>query len=107
MSKELSKPALPRELMQVSLVGSTVFILYSLAMFIVPSALSWRVWQSGAPGIVKIIVIAPLIVLAGQGLHLLGWVAHEGFHFNLTRDKKMSALVGTLFGSMIGGFFTV
>lgn len=104
---EEPKPKLPRELMQVSLLGSAGFIAYALGMFVLPSFASWRVWQSMLPLAAKIALSAPFVLLSGQGLHLLGWVGHEGFHFNLSRNKRLSALVGTFFGSTVVSFFTV
>ena len=107
MIEDLKKPKLPRALMQVSLLGSVGFIAYALAMFVVPSFACWRVWQSALPLVAKLALSAVLVVMSGQGLHLLGWVGHEGWHFNLSRNKKLSAFVGTLFGSMVVSFFTV
>ncbi len=107
MSESLSKPRLPRELMRVSALGSSCFIAYALTLYIAPSAVAWVLWNTEAPAPLRIAGVLVLVMLSGQGLHLLGWVGHEGFHFNLSRNKTLSALLGVFFSSMIVSFFTV
>ncbi|MHB8545120.1 MAG: fatty acid desaturase family protein, partial [Leptospirales bacterium] len=39
--------------------------------------------------------------IAQQGLHLFGWIGHEGLHFNLVKNRRLSAFLGLSFSSMI------
>lgn len=102
------KPQLPRELYVKSLPRAALFLAFSTALWVVPAALafwiatdvSWPVWA-------RVAAWLPCCLLAGQGLHLLGWAGHEGFHFNLHEDKKVSAVIGIVFSSMIMSFMQV
>lgn len=47
------------------------------------------------------------MLLAQQGLHLLGWVGHEGLHLSLARNRYVSAGLGIFFSSMIINFMEV
>jgi fatty acid desaturase len=38
---------------------------------------------------------------------LLGWVGHEGFHFNLHDNRHVSALLGIVFSSMVAAFMQI
>lgn len=107
MREERSKPTLPRELTRVSVRGSAATIAYALAMYLLPWLAYGRIWASGTTMALRVCAVAPLVFLSAQGLHLLGWVGHEGFHFNLSRNKMLSAAIGTFFGSMVVGLFPV
>jgi len=62
------------------------------------------VLSSGLPVVAQLLLLVPLWLLCQQGLHLLGWVGHEGTHLNLHRNKYVSAVAGTLLSSAIPGF---
>jgi beta-carotene hydroxylase len=56
---------------------------------------------------IRLIAALPLLLLAQQGLHLLGWVGHEGLHLSLARNRYVSAGLGIFFSSMIINFMKV
>ncbi|HET7538531.1 MAG TPA: fatty acid desaturase [Polyangiaceae bacterium] len=93
-------PTLPREFYVRSSAGAYGFIALSLSLWLVPGALAswlarsahWSWWALGP-------ALALLCFVASHGLHLLGWVGHEGFHFNLFHDRVTSAIVGVLVSS--------
>jgi len=55
----------------------------------------------------QVISVISLGLLSQQGLHLLGWVGHEGFHFNLHDNRHLSAVIGIVFSSMVGTFMEI
>ena len=101
------KPKLPVEWLRASFVGSSAFVLYALSMIGLPLLGAAEVMHGGLPSPLKALLVVPLLIVAGQGLHLLAWVGHEGFHFNLARSKRLSAFLGVLFTSPIAFFSTV
>jgi beta-carotene hydroxylase len=95
MNKNLSeKPRLPPELYRPSRFGAAAFISYSVALFIVPAALSRFIVGTDLPMAIRLIAALPLLLLAQQGLHLLGWVGHKGLHLSLARNRYVSARLG-------------
>jgi fatty acid desaturase len=108
MNKNLSeKPRLPPELYRPSWFGAAAFISYSVALFIVPAALSRFIVGNDLPMAIGLIAALPLLLLAQQGLHLLGWVGHEGLHLSLARNRHVSTGLGIFFSSMIINFMEV
>jgi beta-carotene hydroxylase len=108
MNKNLSeKPRLPPELYRASRFGASAFISYSVALFIVPAALSRFIVGTDLPMAIQLIAALPLLLLAQQGLHLLGWVGHEGLHLSLARNRYVSASLGIFFSSMIINFMEI
>jgi fatty acid desaturase len=77
------------------------FALHSVALFVLPAwAAVWLqasalFWPARALGVLA------LWLLAQQGLHLLGFVGHEGFHLLLHRNKYASAIIGIVASSMV------
>lgn len=101
------KPRLPPGLYRRSRLGASVFISYSVALFVVPATLSRFIAGTDLPVTVRLIAALPLLLLAQQGLHLLGWVGHEGFHLSLARNRYVSAGLGIFFSSMIINFMEI
>lgn len=102
------RPQLPRELQGKSFIGAALFIGFSTALFMIPAGIAfWLATWSPWPVWARVVAWLPCCVLAAQGLHLIGWVGHEGFHFNLAENKKVSAVVGLLFSSMIMSFMQI
>ncbi|QRN94336.1 fatty acid desaturase [Archangium violaceum] len=100
-------PRLPRELYTPSLVGGASFIGYAVGLFVVPAWLAVELVSSPVALALRIPGVLALLLVAQQGVHLLGWVGHEGFHFNLHRNRYVSALLGIFFSSMVLSFFQV
>ncbi len=99
--KYFKRPKLPSELEQISYLKSALFVLCSLLLYVVPGYLAYQTWVSLMPVYIKIPVMCILLVLAQQGLHLIAWVGHEGFHSNLHRNKYISAYIGIALTSLI------
>jgi beta-carotene hydroxylase len=104
MNESSRRPKLSPEIYRPSRVGAFVFITYSLALFVIPAALSRLIAGSDLPMVVRALGLLPLLLLAQQGLHLLGWVGHEGMHLSLTRNRYVSAILGIFFSSMVINF---
>ena len=99
-------PTLPREFYARSPAGALGFIAFTLALWLVPGTLA--TWLARAGHLFLWALVPALTVLcfvAGQGLHLTGWVGHEGFHFNLFRGRLKSAIVGVIVSSATVVFF--
>jgi len=102
------RPQLPRELQQKSGLGAALFVGFATALWLIPAAFAfWLATDAPWPAWARVVAWLPTCLIAGQGLHLLGWVGHEGFHFNLHDNKRVSAVIGTLFSSMIIGFMQI
>src|SRR5262245_12399463 len=95
---------LPPEIYRPSRLGAFIFITYSVALFVIPAALCRLFAGSNLPLLVRALWLLPVLLLAQQGLHLLGWVGHEGMHLSLTRNRYISASLGIFFSSMVISF---
>ncbi len=101
------KPDLPLEWYSSSPLWSSVFVLYAILMYVGGGLGAFGIvcspwsWWSKAP-----LVLAALF-LAQQGLHLLAWVGHDGFHFSLHKNNVVSCVLGIFFSSMIGSFLQI
>jgi fatty acid desaturase len=99
-------PTLPRELYLRSSAGALGFIATVLALWLVPGALAtWLARNAAWPWWALVPSLAVLCFIAAHGLHLVGWVGHEGFHFNLFRHRLASAIVGVVVSSALVVFF--
>jgi beta-carotene hydroxylase len=93
-------PRLPRELYARSRLAASAFIAFALGMWVLPSALATWLWREAAlPPWQLGPVLLVLGFVAGHGVHLTGWVGHEGFHFNLFQGRLLNAVVGVLVSS--------
>lgn len=100
------KPRIPAHFYRKSLLGACGLIGFMLAMFVLPTAASYYLLlQSGGPLWLRIVLSLPLFVLAGQGVHLMGWIGHDGFHFTWHKNRYVSALPALFFSSMTLFFF--
>ena len=101
----LKRPSIPPELCRPSIIGSTLLIVYAIALYAVPAFLARAVLFTSLPLPLVILLMIPLIWLAGQGLLLMAWVGHEGAaHFLLYPNKFFSALVGLFVSSALPSF---
>jgi len=94
------RPRLPREIYEVRSAEGLLFVGVSLAAFVGFGLLA--AWVAARPWslALRIVLAAPLLVLAAQGAHLLGFVGHEGIHLLLHRNKHVSMILGSLFSAM-------
>lgn len=89
------KPALPERFTAPSTLGTLAFAAFTLAMFFLPALLSCKlILDSTTPMWLALCLSLPLLVIAGQGMHLMGWMGHDGLHFNLHRNRLVSAWIG-------------
>jgi fatty acid desaturase len=100
-------PKLPAHLEQVSAIKTFCFISTSIFLFVVPALAAFFLWQQPIKFFIKLTVMLFLLFFSQQGLHLLGWVGHEGFHLNLHRNKYISAYMGIFFASIIFSFMQI
>jgi beta-carotene hydroxylase len=94
-------PPLPRRLYQPDNLRGAAFALHSVALFVVPAWAAVRLDASAVFWPVRALGLVGLWLLAQQGLHLLGWVGHEGFHLSLHRNKYVSAVMGVVVSSLV------
>lgn len=87
-----------------SIVGTSLFIFYACVMYFLPGYLAYLVASLAAPVLLRILLIIPLVLLAGNGLLLMGYLGHDGIHFNLHRNRVVSFLIGCFFSSSIIGY---
>lgn len=105
--EEITRPRLPAHLYAKSTPLSLVFIFYSICMFVLPAAAALYTWRSELELVYKIPAMAVLLFLSQQGLHLFGWVGHEGFHLSLFKNKFTNAYAGIFISSMIFAFMQI
>jgi fatty acid desaturase len=102
------KPRLPNECYEKSVLWTLLFLSYAVSAYVLPAAaIYWVVAQSGWSAPPQILSVICLGILSQQGLHLLGWVGHEGFHSNLHKNRHVSAVIGIVFSSMVGTFMQI
>ena len=103
---ESRAPTLPRAFYVRSGTGALAFIAFTLSLWLAPGALAtWLVRNAHWSWWALVPALALLCFIASHGLHLIGWVGHEGFHFNLFRERLMSAIVGVVISSSLVVFF--
>ncbi len=100
-------PKLPSHLEEVSIAKTVCFIGTSLLLFVLPALTAYWVWITPVQLFIKLPIMLGLLFFSQQGLHLLGWVGHEGFHLNLSRNKFVSAYMGIFFSSIIFSFMQI
>lgn len=97
----IKRPALDPSLYEPSHLWAAAHVAYALALFALPAWGSYRLAMAELPLWVQIPAIAVLTVLAGYGLNMMGVVAHEGTHGNLTKNRRLSALIGIFCASSV------
>lgn len=93
--------SIPREFLQASATQTWGLVARAACIWLVPSLLAFSLlgtglWRTPAAWL----LVTPLFLCAGQGLHLFGIIGHDGFHGNLHRSRTKSLLIGML-GSTI------
>ncbi len=101
------RPSIPAEMHKISLLGTLGVIGHALAFLLSGAVVarlavgtSWPLW-------LQILVVVPSALVAAQGLHLLGFVGHDGFHFSMHSNKVVSSIIGVLFSSIIPGHLDI
>ncbi|MDB5956948.1 fatty acid desaturase [Ramlibacter sp.] len=100
------KPRIPAHFTRKSLLGASGLIAFMLAMFLVPAGINYWLWMHSTwPWWGCLAASLPLFVIAGQGVHLMGWVAHDGFHLTFHSNPRVSAVIALFFSSMTLVFY--
>ena len=109
MAQVSEPPPLPRSMYHPATLGGAAFVLYALALYLVPCWAAVAIAQADLPGPWpwRLLALVPLWLIGQQGLHLLGWVGHEGFHLALHRNKYVSGVMGVLASSLVLSFAQV
>lgn len=106
IAARFEKPSIPAEFTRKSTWQSLLYLLYAVSLYLLPAAAACYLLL-GVEG--SLLWRVPLAVfcmaLAGQGIHVFGWVGHEGLHFTLHRNKVVSALMGLSVSGMTITFF--
>ena len=98
-------PILPREFYEPNFLRTLGFIAYGLAFVLGFGAISRTIWSFASLHVaLRVVLMAPFVFLAGQGMQILGLVGHEGFHLSLHKNKYLSAITGLISSSVIIGF---
>jgi beta-carotene hydroxylase len=97
---DMKRPSLPRELYQPNAAWSMLFVLSSVGTFLGFGFLAASVAGMDAPLWIRGLAVPPLILASQQGVHLMGWVGHEGIHLSLHRNRYVSIIVGCFVSAM-------
>ena len=101
MNSVKKKPKLPASFYDKSYLGTAGLVGTMLLLYVGGGVLNTYVWLHAAlPLGGKVLVTAPVFLLAGQGMHLMGWIGHDGLHFNLARNRHVSTVIGIVFSAM-------
>ena len=69
-----------------------------LLMFTIPAAMNYHIIMLTDYALWwKVAICTPLFLLAGNAVHLMGFIGHEGFHFGLYPKRMVSAVLGLFF----------
>jgi beta-carotene hydroxylase len=92
----MRRPAIPREYYEPTLRQGVVFFLVTACWVILPGVLAVTIAKSDWALWAKVAACLPLIALAANGFHLVGWFAHEGIHLSLAKNRYVSIVIGIL-----------
>ncbi len=101
-------PNIPKELYQPRFLHTLLLFGYALSLFLGFGAVSAGILASDWSLVLKIPLVLLSSLISGQGLHLLGNMGHEGFHFTLHENRDVSIKIGifssaaTLFHHEVG-----
>jgi fatty acid desaturase len=93
------RPALPAEFHRPEPAWVALYFAYGFGLYIGCGYAAYATAASDWAVIAKIPVIALTAFLASNGLHVLGWLAHEGIHLSIVKGKAANMLLGAFAGS--------
>lgn len=99
--KERLRPALPADFYQPEPAWVVAYFAYSFTLYFGCGYLSYMAATSSWPLLLKIPVVAIMALLANNGIHLLGWLAHDGIHLSIVRNRIANVLLGGFAGSVL------
>src|SRR2546428_10625645 len=95
---ESNRPSLPVEFAEPEPGWVVLYFAYSVALYFGFGYLSYAAATSTLPLLIKIPVVTVSALLASNGLHLLGWLAHEGIHLSMVKSNTGNMLSGGFAG---------
>jgi beta-carotene hydroxylase len=99
--KTRQRPALSAEFYQPEPAWVIAYFAYSFALYFGCGYLSYFAATSEWPLLAKIPFVAVMALLASNGIHLMGWIAHDGIHLSLVKGKNANVLLGAFAGSVL------
>ncbi len=100
-------PMIPRDFYKISYFKNLLVALYCYAFFTLPAWASIWVLYADFTLLLKIALWTPLILLTGFGLNTFLWLAHEGGHLCLHKNKYMSMALAILHTTFLPNFMVV
>jgi fatty acid desaturase len=93
-------PKLPAQFYKKSPLWTMALITTMVVFFAGSAALNCYLWlDTSLPILAKIVLSLPLFALGGQGIHLMGFIGHDGMHFTLSKNRHVSLLLASAFSS--------
>lgn len=99
--KSINRPSLAAEFYRPELTWVLLYFSYSFALFFGGGYLTYVVAAGSWPLALKIPAMAILALLASNGLHVLGWLAHEGIHLSMVKNRTANMILGAFAGSVL------
>lgn len=95
------RPGLPAEFYRPEPAWVLLYFAYAFALFFGCGYACYTVAVSGWPLLLKIPTVVVCAFLASNGLHVLGWLAHEGIHLSMVKHKQLNLVLGCFAGSVL------
>ncbi|MET3654419.1 fatty acid desaturase family protein [Dyella japonica] len=101
------KPVIPEYLYRPSAWETLLYVVYGLALSLIPCNAIGLLFETSSPMAFKIVLSLPCMVVAGYGGFMLAVAGHEGFHFTLHANRRVSGALGVMISSLVPGAFAV
>lgn len=98
--RERARPVLPAEFLEPEPAWVVLYFVYSFVLYFGCGYLGYAAAVSDWPLLLKIPAVLVLTLLASNGLHVLGWLAHEGIHLSMVKSKSGNMVLGAFAGSV-------
>jgi beta-carotene hydroxylase len=95
------RPPLPPEFYRPEPAWVLLYFTYSLVLYVGCGYACYACAMSGWPLSLKIPTVVVCAFLASNGLHVLGWLAHEGIHLSMVKHKELNLVLGCFAGSLL------
>lgn len=103
----IAKPAIPESFNRPSTFQTLLYVVYGLMLCLLPSYMFGFVYESAMLPALKLALFFPCMIVAGYGGFMLAVAGHEGFHFTLHTDRRISGALGVMISSLIPAAFAV
>ncbi|MFL6652951.1 MAG: fatty acid desaturase family protein [Sulfurifustaceae bacterium] len=98
--RERARPVLPAEFFEPEPAWVVLYFAYSFALYFGCGYLGYAAAMSSWPLLLKIPAVIVMGLLASNGLHVLGWLSHEGIHLSMVKSKTANMVLGAFAGSV-------